>query len=132
MGQVKLNARVAGRKAAEVFSILCDLERYPSCSDAIICLKILERNGERLVSKWEVAFQGGRLKWTEEDQITPSECVWRFRQIEGDAQHLAGEWKVRDQDDGCALSFFAEFKIGIPGFETMFAPIAEKALRENM
>src|SRR5262245_46260113 len=132
MREVKLNAHVSGRKATEVFSILCDLERYPSCSDAIHSLAILERNGERLVSKWEVAFQGGRLKWTEEDQIIPSEYVWRFRQIEGDAQHLAGEWKVRDEDDGCALSFSAEFKIGIPGLEAMFAPIAEKAIRENM
>jgi ribosome-associated toxin RatA of RatAB toxin-antitoxin module len=132
MRQVKLNAHVRGRKAAEVFSILCDLERYPTCSPAILSLSILERNGDRFVSRWEVAFQGGRLKWTEEDQIIPSECVWRFRQIEGDAQHLAGEWKVRDADSGCALSFSAEFKIGIPGLEAMFAPIAEKALRENM
>jgi hypothetical protein len=58
--------------------------------------------------------------------------VWRFRQLEGDAAHFAGEWGVRDEDYGCALWFSAEFKIGIPGLEAMFGPIAEKALRDSM
>jgi len=132
MREVKLNARVVGRTAAEVFSILCDLERYPSCADVVRSLTILEKNGDKMVSKWEVAFQGGRLKWTEEDEMNPNERIWRFRQLEGDAQHFAGQWGVREEGDGCSLWFSAEFKIGIPGLEAMFAPIAEKALRDSM
>ena len=132
MRQVKLKAKLKGRKAAEVFSILCDFERYPSLTEVVRSLTVLERNGDRMVSKWEVAFQDGLLRWTEEDDIDREKCVWRFRQIEGDVDHFAGEWGVRDEERGCSLWFSAEFEIGIPALDATLGPIAERGLRENM
>jgi len=84
-----------------------------------------------MVSRWEVDFHGGVLRWTEEDLLFPEKCVIRFRQIEGDADHYEGEWGVRDEDDGCSLWFSAEFDLGIPSLDQTLGPIGERALREN-
>ena len=131
MRRIELHARVRGRPAAEVYEILCALEHYQSCTSAVRSLTILESSSDRIVSKWEVNFHGGVLRWTEEDRLFPDKFVIQVRQIEGDADYYAGEWGVRDEDDGCSLWFSAEFDLGMPGFDLTIGPIAEMALREN-
>ena len=131
MRRIELHARARGRPAAEVYEILCALERYPSCSTAVRSLTILERSSDRIVSRWEVDFHGGVLRWTEEDRLLPEKFVIQFRQIEGDADYYAGEWGVRDEDDGCSLWFSAEFDLGMPSLDLTLGPIAEMAFREN-
>jgi hypothetical protein len=92
----------------------------------------VERTETRLVSAWDVDFHGGVLRWTEEDFLDPVNHVIRFRQIEGDAEHYAGEWGARDQDGGCAVWFSAEFDLGIPSLEMTLGPIGESVLRDNV
>ena len=131
MRRIELRARVRGRSAAEVYEILCALERYPSCARSVRSLTILERDGDRIVSKWEVDFHAGALRWTQEDRLFRDTFVMQFRQIEGDADYFAGEWGVHNEDDGCSLSFSAEFDLGMPSLDLTLGPIGEMALRDN-
>ena len=132
MRRIELRARVRGRPAAEVYEILCAMERYPSCASAVRSLSILESSSDRIVSRWDVDLHGGVLRWTEEDRLLPEKFVIQFRQIDGDADHYAGEWGVRDEDDGCSLWFSAEFDLGMPSLDLTLGPIVEMALRENV
>ena len=134
MRNIALHARISGRTAADTFASLCNFEKYPVCADAVRSLTILEREGDRMVTRWEVVFHTGTLRWTEEDHIRvlADRSVIQFRQLEGDVEYFAGEWGVRDEDYGCALWFTAEFDIGIPSLDRTLGPIAEQALRQNI
>jgi ribosome-associated toxin RatA of RatAB toxin-antitoxin module len=131
MRRIVLNARAQGRSAAEVYQILCAMERYPECASAVRSLTIIESSSHRIVSKWEVDFHGGVLRWTEEDRLVPETFGIHFRQIEGDADYYAGEWGVRDEEGGCSLQFSAEFDLGMPSLDLTLGPIAEMVLRDN-
>jgi ribosome-associated toxin RatA of RatAB toxin-antitoxin module len=131
MRRVEVRAHARGQSAADVYRMLSELERYPECSAAVRALTVVERTETRLVSAWDVDFHGGVLRWTEEDFLDPVNHVIRFRQIEGDAEHYAGEWGARDQDGGCAVWFSAEFDLGIPSLEMTLGPIGESVLRET-
>lgn len=134
MRHIALQARVTGRSAADTFGSLCNFEKYPACASAVRSLTILERNGDRMVTRWEVVFHTGTLRWTEEDHILvlADKSVIQFRQLEGDVEYFAGEWGVRDEDYGCSLWFRAEFDLGIPSLDRTLGPIAEQALRHNI
>jgi len=134
MRHIALHARVRDRSAADVFGALCSFERYPQCADAVHSLTILERNGDRMITRWEVLFHKGLLRWIEEDhiQVLADKCLIQFRQLEGDVEYFAGEWGVRDEDYGSSLWFKAEFDIGIPTLDRTLGPIAEDALRQNI
>jgi ribosome-associated toxin RatA of RatAB toxin-antitoxin module len=132
MRRIELHARVHGRSAVDVYNILSDLEGYPSCASSVRSLAILERGENRIVSSWEVAFHNGVLQWTEEDRLFPDQLLFQFRQIEGDADYFAGEWKAVDDGDGCSLRFSAEFDLGLPTLDATLGPIAEAALRDNI
>ena len=133
MRHIALQAKITGRSAADTFASLCNFEQYPVCASAVRSLTILERNGDRMVTQWEVAFHTGTLRWTEEDHIRvlADRSVIQFKQLEGDVESFAGEWGVRDEDYGCALWFTADFDIGIPSLDRTLGPIAEQMLRQN-
>jgi ribosome-associated toxin RatA of RatAB toxin-antitoxin module len=132
MRRIEVHARARGRPAAEVYEILCALERYPECASAVRSLTILESGGDRIVSRWEVEFHGGVLQWTEEARLLREKFVIQFRQLEGDADYYAGEWGVRDEDEGCSLWFSAEFDFGLPSLDETIGPIAEMELRKSV
>jgi ribosome-associated toxin RatA of RatAB toxin-antitoxin module len=130
MARVVLQSKVVGRSADEVFALLSDLEKYPGCGAAVRSLKV-EKDGDRLMSTWEVNFHGGVMRWKEEDVFSPEERTLRFRQIDGDMDSFEGEWRVTPTDDGCVVDFRADFDLGLPGLSSMLEPIAEQALRDN-
>ena len=132
MRRIEVRAHVRGRSASDVYHVLSDLERHAECAEAVRALSVIERTEVRLVSSWDVDFHGGVLRWTEEDLLDPASHVMRFRQIEGDAEHYAGEWGARDEDGGCVLWFSAEFDLGIPSLDMTLGPIGEAALRQNV
>jgi ribosome-associated toxin RatA of RatAB toxin-antitoxin module len=130
MARVELQSKVTGRSAREVFSLLSDLEKYPSLGTAVRSLTV-SREGGRTVSSWEVDFHGGVMRWKEEDVFLPDECTLRFRQIDGDMDSFTGEWRITDTDEGCVVDFRADFDLGVSGLSAILEPIAEQALRDN-
>lgn len=131
MAHFQLQAKIPGRSADDVFSLLSDLEKYPACADSVRSLSVEEQDG-RVVSSWEVDFHGGIMRWKEEDVFLPEETALRFRQIEGDMDSFFGEWRVTDDADGCVVNFWADFDLGVSGLNSILEPVAEQALRDNI
>ena len=132
MRHIEVQANAVGRTAAEVYRIICDFERYQEYSDAVRNVTITDTHEDYSVSKWEVNFREGILKWTEKDYFTPDTFSIRFQQIEGDAEHFSGQWLLADTEKGCLIRFIADFDMGIPSLSDLIDPIAEQALRENI
>lgn len=132
MRELEIITNVPGRRAAELFNLLCDFERYPAYSQAVRKVTVTSSTGNRAVSSWEVSFHRGILCWTEEDEFLPQTNTIRFQQLEGDIEHFSGTWTLHDTESGCVLRFAARLDLGIPMLSNLLEPIAEQALRDNI
>lgn len=131
MLHVEFCARVTGRSAASIYPLLCDFKKYPEHTNTVRTVDITEADKDRTVSSWEVNFQRGILRWTEEDYFNPTTNSINFRQIAGDMDHFSGQWILRDDENTCVILFTVDFDLGIPSLNDILEPIAELALRDN-
>jgi ribosome-associated toxin RatA of RatAB toxin-antitoxin module len=131
MVRVEVAANIPGRTAAEVFPIVSDMAKYPSCVDTVRSVIVGSEDG-MATSTWEVDFHGGIMRWKEEDIFDPVRHAITFRQIEGDVDYFAGEWQITNQADGCKATFWADFDLGVPALSMILEPIARIALRSNV
>ena len=132
MRHVEILAQVSDRSASTIYPLLCDFKRYPGYSDAVRSVGITAVRENQVVTDWEVNFQRGILRWTEQDCFCPDTNTITFQQLEGDIDHFSGEWMVRDTGSACQIRFIADFDLGLPGLSDILEPIAEQALRTNI
>jgi len=132
MRHIEIVAKVPDHPPEEVYPLLCDYRKWPELSDAVRSVKILEEGGNRALTEWEVNFNRGIMRWTEEDRFQPGARSIVFNQTVGEPDHFAGEWAVTDADGGSVVKFSADLDLGIPGLNDMLEPIAEQALRSNL
>lgn len=132
MRHVDLQLSLAGRRAAQIYPLLCDFERYPTYTDQVQSVQVVAGGDDHTVSTWEVSFNRGLLRWTEEDRFDRTRHVIDFRQLQGDVDAFHGRWALHDDEHGCVVQFTADLDLGLPGLEGMLGPIAERALRDNV
>jgi ribosome-associated toxin RatA of RatAB toxin-antitoxin module len=132
MRTVEIQFKVADMAPAAAYALLADFSSFPRYSNAVRSLNVTCAEPGRSISDWEVNFREGILRWKEEDVFDPQEHTVRFRQLEGDAEHFAGEWSVGASEAGCLISFLSSFDMGFPELNDIVEPIAEQALIENV
>jgi ribosome-associated toxin RatA of RatAB toxin-antitoxin module len=115
-----------------VYATLTDFERYPHLCDAVRSVAITEVAANRTVSRWEVTFRAGLLRWTEQDTFDPQALSITFRQLEGDIAVFDGSWACADAADGSEIVFSARLDMGIPSLADALEPIAARALTDNI
>jgi uncharacterized membrane protein len=132
MRTVLLRLHVPDKPASDVYQTLADFERYPELSDAVRSVTVTEVSENRTVSRWEVTFRAGVLRWTEEDTFDPDALSITFRQLEGDAAVFDGSWQCLDAAPGSEIMFSARLDMGIPSLAEALEPIAARTLIDNI
>ena len=132
MRTVRLRLHVPHRSASDVYATLADFGRYPELSDAVRSVTVTEVSGNRAVSRWEVAFRAGLLRWTEEDTFDPAALSITFCQLEGDIAVFDGSWRCLAAEPGSEILFAARLDMGIPSLADALEPIAVRALTDNI
>jgi ribosome-associated toxin RatA of RatAB toxin-antitoxin module len=132
MRSVCLRLHVPNQSASDVYATLADFERYPELCDAVRSVAIIERSGSRTVSKWEVTFRAGLLRWTEEDTFDPAALTITFCQLEGDIAVFDGSWECVAASPGTEIVFSARLDMGIPSLADALEPIAARTLTGNI
>jgi len=141
MRTVRLRLHVPHKSASDVYATLADFERYPELSDAVQSVAVTEVSENRSVSRWEVTFRAGLLRWTEEDTFDPAALSITFRQLEGDIAVFDGSWQCFDRQGfdrqgfdaapGSEIVFAARLDMGIPSLADALEPIAVRTLIDN-
>jgi len=129
---VRLRLHVPDKSASDVYATLADFERYPELSDAVRSIAVTKVSENLTVSRWEVTFRAGLLRWTEEDTFDPDALSITFRQLEGDIAVFDGSWECLDAAQGCEIVFSARLDMGIPSLADALEPIAVRALIDNV
>lgn len=133
MRKMEVVNRMPDLPATLAYGRISSFEAYPTYTRAVRRVEVLDRlEADRSVSSWEVSFNDGILRWTEEDRFQPEERRILFRQLHGDLEHFEGEWQVEEEGTGCAIRFSASFDLGVPTLADMLEPVAEQALRDNI
>jgi ribosome-associated toxin RatA of RatAB toxin-antitoxin module len=132
MRTVRLRLHVPDKQARDVYATLADFERYPELSDAVRSVAVTEVSEHRTVSRWEVTFRAGLLRWTEEDTFDPGALSITFHQLEGDAAVFDGSWSCVDAARGSEIVFSARLDMGIPSLADALEPIAARTLVDNI
>jgi ribosome-associated toxin RatA of RatAB toxin-antitoxin module len=131
MRTVRLRLHVPHKSASDVYATLADFERYPELSDAVQSVAVTEVSENRSVSRWEVTFRAGLLRWTEEDTFDPAALSITFRQLEGDIAVFDGSWECFEAAPGSEIVFAARLDMGIPSLADALEPIAVRTLIDN-
>jgi ribosome-associated toxin RatA of RatAB toxin-antitoxin module len=129
---VRLRLHVPDKSASDVYATLADFERYPELSDAVRSVAVTEVSENLTVSRWEVTFRAGLLRWTEEDTFDPGALSITFRQLEGDIALFDGSWECVDVARGSEIVFSARLDMGIPSLADALEPIAARTLIDNI
>ena len=132
MRTVRLRLHVPHKSASEVYATLADFERYPDLSDAVRSVAVTQVSENLTVSRWEVTFRAGLLRWTEEDTFDPGTLSITFRQLEGDIAVFDGSWTCADAAPGSEIVFCARLDMGIPSLADALEPIAARTLTSNI
>jgi ribosome-associated toxin RatA of RatAB toxin-antitoxin module len=132
MRTVRLRLHVPHKSASEVYQTLADFERYPDLSDAVQSVAVTQVSDNLTVSRWEVTFRAGLLRWTEEDTFDPGALSITFRQLEGDIAVFDGSWECADAAPGSEIVFCARLDMGIPSLADALEPIAVRTLTGNI
>jgi uncharacterized membrane protein len=131
MRSVTLTAHVPGQDAARVYARLSDFASYPAHSESVRSVTVTDVTGDTTLSRWEVAFRNGILRWSEEDTFDRTGLRIEFRQLEGDVDVFEGSWACVDVDGGSRLTFEARIDLGVPTLADVLEPIATRALLDN-
>jgi ribosome-associated toxin RatA of RatAB toxin-antitoxin module len=132
MRTVRLRLHVPLKPASDVYTTLADFARYPELCDAVQSVALIAASENRAVSRWEVNFRAGLLRWTEEDVFDPGALSITFRQLEGDIAVFDGSWKCVDTAQGSEILFSARLDMGIPSLADALEPIAVRTLIDNI
>jgi len=132
MRSVRLRLHVPHKSANDVYATLADYERYPELSDAVRSVAITEVSDNVTVSRWEVTFRAGLLRWTEEDTFDPDALSITFRQLDGDIAVFDGSWRCSDAAQGSEIVFAARLDMGIPSLADALEPIAVRTMTDNI
>jgi ribosome-associated toxin RatA of RatAB toxin-antitoxin module len=132
MRTVRLRLHVPHKSASDVYATLADFERYPALCPAVQNVAIAEVSENRTVSRWEVTFRAGLLRWTEEDTFDPGVLRITFRQLEGDIAVFDGSWQCAEAAQGSEVLFSANLDMGIPSLADALEPIAVRTLIDNI
>jgi len=128
---VRLHLTVPSCTAAEAYSRIADFGRYPELSPAVRSVDVTESTELSRVSRWEVNFRRGVLRWVEEDIFDAEQHQIHFRQLEGDVAVFDGSWTCADVDGDTLVTFAARLDMGIPSLADALEPIAVRTLVDN-
>lgn len=132
MRAVRLRLHVPHKSASDVYAALANFERYPVLCEAVRNVAVTEVSENRTVSRWEVTFRAGLLRWTEEDTFDPDALSITFRQLDGDIAVFDGSWQCSDAAQGSEIVFAARLDMGIPSLADALEPIAVRTLIDNI
>lgn len=122
---------VVDAPAREVYELAKDQERFPQFMPDVESVSVLERDGERVVSRWKTLVEDAPIEWTEEDRFDDAATTITYRLLEGDLDVFEGTWSFEDRDGRAHVRLTVEYDFGVPTLAELIGPTLERKVREN-
>lgn len=128
---VECTTRIAAAPGA-VFEFLRRAEEFPRYMPNVVSVRVIERGSTRAITAWETLLDGAPLNWLEEDTYEPPHRL-AYRLIEGDIEHLEGEWLIEAAEGGSSsLTARLAWRPEVPIIEEVLGDIIRDKIRLNL
>jgi coenzyme Q-binding protein COQ10 len=117
--------------ARGVYALAKDLERFPEYMPDVEAVTVLERNGDRMLTRWKTLVEEAPLEWTEEDLFDDAAVRIDYRLTEGDLDTFEGSWTFEERDGKTYVTLGVEYDFGVPTLAELIGPTLRKKVQEN-
>ena len=115
-----------GYSAEQMFSLVDQVEDYPSFLPWCGGVEVRERAQDRLVAAIMIDYHGVRQSFTTENTNTPPTRM-QMRLVEGPFSQLDGEWRFTPlRDDACKVEFDLHYEFSSKLLEKLIGPVFSK------
>ncbi|MGB7369907.1 type II toxin-antitoxin system RatA family toxin [Erythrobacter sp.] len=121
---------IEGVQTDEIWTVLCDFERYPDLMEDVLSVTYVSRDKLTSISDWRILLNGSEMSWRERDCYQDNKVV-EFEQIEGDLEIWRGSWAIIEEGENALVRLEVEFDIGIPSLAATLDPIGIRAIKTN-
>src|SRR5271155_4028149 len=122
---------VIGAPARRVYELAKDQERFPQFMPDVEKVTILERNPDRVISRWKTLVEEAPIEWTEEDRFDDVALRIDYQLLEGDLDKFEGAWTFEHRDGVTHVVLGVDYDFGVPTLAELIGPTLEKKVREN-
>ncbi len=118
----------------KVYAAAQENERFPETMEDLSSLRVVERDGDRVVSEWVGVVSAFRLKirWTQEDVWSDEAKTCTFRQISGDFDSMEGEWRFVEEEGKTLFSSTVRYEYSVPGLGQLAARVIQGLMSKNL
>lgn len=131
MPTVRKEITVAAAPEA-VFAIAQDVERFPEVMHDLKKVEILEREGNRTITRWTSVAEVGPLTkeiaWEEEDVWDATALTCKFKMTKGDMKAYEGVWTFTRDGAVTNVVLDIDYEIEIP----LLGALVHKIIRQKM
>lgn len=118
----------------QVYSIAKKNEDFPQFMKDVLSLKIVESEGNRVVSDWigQVSAFGIKIKWQQEDTWDDANHKCTFRMLKGDYDRLEGVWIFLEENGGTRFNSFVDCEYRVPGIGPLVYKVIHGLVVKNL
>ena len=117
--------------ARAVYELAKDQERFPDFMPDVELVTVLERHGDRVVSRWKTLVEEAPIEWIEEDIFDDAALRVDYKLLEGDLDTFEGAWTFEERDGATFVTLGVEYDFGVPTLAELIGPTLHKKVQEN-
>ena len=118
----------------KVYECAKDVESFPEYMPDVKEVRILERDGSRVVSQWTASIPefGMTIKWSEEDLWDDQAMTCDFRLVKGDYAAYSGKWTFTEVDGGARFDSIVDYEYDVPLIGPLIQGLVQRKVKENV
>ncbi len=117
--------------ASVVYELAKDQERFPEFMPDVELVTVLERAGDRVVSRWKTLVEDAPIEWIEEDLFDDVARRVDYKLLEGDLERFEGAWTFEERDGATLVTLGVDYDFGVPTLAELIGPTLHKKVEEN-
>lgn len=114
-----------------VVRALTKVWEFPSYIPCVREAKVLQRKGNKMITKWHIEINKLPISWVEEDVLDLPHGTIYFRAIEGDLEKFGGKWVFRSHCEGTEVVVDIYLKVGIPAIKDFADTYVKNLVEKN-
>jgi ribosome-associated toxin RatA of RatAB toxin-antitoxin module len=122
---------VVDAPARAVYELAKEQERFPEFMPDVESVTVVERDAERVLSRWKTLIEDAPIEWLEEDRFDDARLQIDYRLLEGDLETFEGAWTFASAPGGTLVTLGVTYDFGVPTLAALIGPTLERKVREN-
>ncbi len=127
--------RCVAHKAAEMFALVADVERYPEFVPLCQGLRVLRREHtgphETLIASMTVAYKFFTETFTSRVVLKPAERTILVSYLDGPFRRLENRWTFCPQgENACHVGFYLDYEFRSHAFQMLMGAVFDRAFRK--